>query len=189
MNDNSLATFIGSLIAAPFVAVADWFRFLNRLPLGRQELAKACHAAGILALLLYAFAVTSGLDEFFTAWALHRGDPVYWIPAMIAAAAGIWFLLYARFAARAVVRPQRGVMIVRALVKIALGWAVWAYAMHADLSGFEIALRAAAVWCVVTGAIQFLLMLCGGRSNALPRIVAHIEQRTGQMRPAQRRSF
>src|SRR5882757_6288016 len=137
MNENNLGTFIGLLIAAPFVAVADWFRFLNRLPPGRQELAKACHAAGILALLVYAFAITGGIGEFFTAWTLHREDPVYWIPGAIAAAALIWFLLYARFAARAVVQPQRGVMIVRALAKIALGWALWAYMERADLSGFE----------------------------------------------------
>ena len=107
----------------------------------------------------------------------------------VAGGALIWFLVYARVASRAVVGPQRGVMIVRALVKIALGWAVWAYMKRADLSGFEIALRVVAVWCVATGAVQLLLMLWGGRSHALGRIIEHIEQRTGEMRPARRRSF
>jgi hypothetical protein len=65
---------------------------------------------------------------------------------------------------------------VRALIKIALGWAAWAYAARLDLSGAELALRAVAVWCAATGGVKFLLMVWGGgRGEAYPLVARDIE--------------
>ena len=43
---------IGLLIALTFVAAAEYFKYIKELPPGgQQELAKACHGIGMLALL------------------------------------------------------------------------------------------------------------------------------------------
>jgi hypothetical protein len=92
-----------------------------------------------------------------------------------------WFLLNARFAAQAVGQPQRTTMIVRALLKIAGGWAAWVYAASADTSGsagwslLMLALHVFAVWCVATGGTKALLMIWGGaRSEAYPMVSGDI---------------
>jgi hypothetical protein len=160
------------VIAIPFAALADWFKFIKELPPGQQELAKASHGAGMLALVIY-----GGFFHFFAAGLRHElGKLVYWIPVAVAAWGLGWFLLNARFAALAIGPPHRGTIIARALIKIALGCAAWVYAAHLDLSWAELALRTVAVWCVTTGGVKFLLMVCGGgRGEAYPMVARDIE--------------
>jgi hypothetical protein len=75
----SLGELVGLLIALPFFLLADWFKFIKELPPGQQELAKASHGAGMLALVIY-----SGFFHFVAAGLRHDlGKPVYWIPVAV----------------------------------------------------------------------------------------------------------
>lgn len=166
---SALGEFIGLLIAFPFVALAQWFQFFTRLPRGQQELAKASHGVGMLALLAYGFNLTGG---FLPA------SPICWLAAGIGAWGLGWFCLNARFAALMIGPPDRGAIIARALMKIALGWAVWSYTSRlVDVSGFEVVSRPVAVWCMATGGTKFLLLLWGGgrRLPARPLVDANIQ--------------
>lgn len=165
----SLGELVGLLIALPFVALADWFKFIKQLPPGQQELAKASHGVGMLALVVFWFGLASG--------SLHAvvrdlDNPVSWIPAGFAVWGIGWFVLNARYGSLMIGPPQRGTIIVRALIKIALGWAVWAYTAHLDLSGGELFLRAAALWCMATGGAKFVLLIWGSRRHEAYSLVA-----------------
>jgi hypothetical protein len=163
----------GLLIALPFIAVADYFKFIKELPPGgQQELAKACHGIGMLALLAYWFQRAGGFVDFVTMLVLHPDNPLYWIPVGIAACGLGWFLLNARFAAQSVVRPYRATMIVRGLIKSAIGYAVWAFASDAEARWVALLLSVVAVWCMATGAAKVLLMIwSGGRGgDAYPMV-------------------
>jgi hypothetical protein len=160
--NGGLGEVVGLLIALPFVALADWFKWIKQLPPGQQELAKACHGIGMLALLAFWFRLAGGFGDFVAMLMLHPGNPLYWIPAGIAAWGLGWFLLNARFAAQAVVRPYRATMIVRGLIKIAGGCAIWAYARDTEAGWIALLLSVVAVWCMATGAAKVLLMIWGG---------------------------
>lgn len=174
------------LIAFPFVALADYFAWIKQQPAGQQELAKACHGVGMLALLAFWFRLAGGFGDFVYGLAFRPGDPLRWIPVGMAAWGLGWFLLNARFAAQAVGRPHRATMIVRALVKIAIGWAAWAYAVSAGLPaplhdvpalwGFVLlALHVISAWCLATGITKLLLMIWGGgRGTAYPMVARDI---------------
>jgi hypothetical protein len=135
---------IGLLLAWPFMVLADWFAWIKRQPAGQQELTKACHGIGMLALLGYWFSLTGGLGEFVHALRMDADNPLNWLPVVIASWGLGWFLLNARFAAQFVIGPQRATMIVRALIKIALGYAVWVYAGDAGSADRGPSLRCAA---------------------------------------------
>ena len=172
----ALGELIGLLIALPFVALADWFKFIKQLPSGQQELAKASHGAGMLALVVYWCALGGGL---FHALAVGLRDPVsplFWVPAVFTAWGFGWFFLNARFAALSIGPPHRATIIVRALLKIAFGWAIWVYVAPLDLSGGELIGRAVALWCLATGGTKILLLLWGGsRDRAYPMVADDIE--------------
>jgi hypothetical protein len=164
----------GFLLALPLLALVDWFTWINRQPRGQQELTKACHGVGMLALLAFWFWVTGGLPDFVRKLSVQPDDLTNWIPAMIAAWGLGWFQLNAGFAAQAVIRPHRSTTIVRGLIKLALGYAVWTYAHEADIASrpheasiwsglFLLILHLVAVWCLATGATKVLLMMWGGR--------------------------
>lgn len=187
MNDR-LGELIGSLLAGPFVALADWFTFIKQQPPGLQELTKACHGVGMLALLAYGFELFGGFGNFLQGLLLRPSAPLQWIPVGMAIWGLAWVLLNARFAAQAVFRPQRGTMIGRALVKIAVAYGALTCANATD-GWIRLLLCLFAVWCGSTGGTKLLLMVWGGRSDAQRRVVDHIRQRTGEMNPARRRSF
>jgi hypothetical protein len=183
--NGGLGEVIGLLVALPFAAFADWFKFIKQLPPGQQELAKACHGVGMLALLAYWFRFAGGFGEFVDGLTLRPGELLHWIPLIMAVWGLGWFLLHARFAAQAVGRPHRAAMIVRGLLKIAAGWAIWAYAGSADLpvraggsAGWGLlmlALHVVAVWCLATGGTKALLMIWGGpRGEAYPMVAGDI---------------
>jgi hypothetical protein len=165
---------IGALIALPFVFLSDWFGWIRQQ--SHPELTKACHGAGMMALLGYAIALSGGLVEFIAGFVLHP-DNLLWIIALIVGAWGLgWFLLYARHAALSVGQPYRATMIVRALIKLGLGWGAWVYAAGFDRAlgdtGFVgPTLRIVAVWCLATGAAKFLLMLWGKRQGRAQSMV------------------
>jgi hypothetical protein len=165
--NGGLGTVVALLIALPFVALGDWFKFIKQLPPGQQELAKACHGVGMLALLAYAISLAGGLVEFIAGFVLHP-DNFYWIAAVVIAAWGLgWFLLNARYAALSIGQP-RATMTIRALLKIAVGWAAWVFASSVDHSIgagglLGLLLHIVAVWCVATGGTKLGLMLWGKR--------------------------
>jgi len=173
--NGALGEVVALLIAFPFVALVDWFKWIRQLPPGQQELAKACHGVGMLALLAYYFRLAGGFGDFVHGLTVRTGDPLHWIPVVMAAWGLGWFLLNARFAAQAVVRPHRGTMIVRALIKIAAGYAAWAYGGGADAGLIGLLLSVVAVWCMATGGAKLLLMIWGGgRGEAYPLIARDI---------------
>jgi hypothetical protein len=160
------------LIALPFVMLADWHKFLSRLPPGEQELAKACHGAGIVVLVVYWAVLTGGIFHFLALGIHNLVNPMFWIPAAIAAFGAGWFILYARFGAIAIGPPRRSAQIIRALLKIALGSVVWSYTARLDLSGFELVVRAAAMWCIATATTKFILMIWGRSTGDAYSMVA-----------------
>lgn len=175
---------LGFLLALPLLALVDWFTWINRQPRGQQELTKACHGVGMLALLAFWFWVTGGFPGFVRDLSVQPDNLTNWIPAMIAAWGLGWFLLNAGFAAQAVTRPHRWTMIVRGLMKLALGYAVWTYAHEADIASrpheasiwsglFLLILHLVAVWCLATGAAKVLLMMWGGRRGRAHAMVTH----------------
>jgi hypothetical protein len=168
-----LGELIGCLIALPFVMLADWHKFLKRLPPGEQELTKACHGAGIVALVVYWAVLTGGFFHFLALGIHNLVNPMFGIPAVIAAFGVGWFILYARFGAISIGPPHRSAQTMRALLKVALGIAVWSYAGHLDLSGFELLVRAAAMWCMATGGTKFILMIWGRSSGDAYSMVEH----------------
>jgi hypothetical protein len=171
MNGTNLGEVIGLFLAAPFVALADWFKFLKYLPPGQQELTKACHGAGMLALVALWFSFESGVSGYIADLARNPGSLFLWIPAGIAAWGAGWLLLNSSFAARAL-GPHRATMRLRGLLKSALGGTVWSYAgMLAQGQGntlITLVLYVFATWCLATGATRFVLTLGGG-----PRGDAH----------------
>jgi hypothetical protein len=171
------------LIAFPFVALADWFKFIKRQPPGQQELTKACHGAGMLALLALWFSFAGGFSAYVTQLGRDAANPVIWIAAGIAAWGLGWLLLNAGFAARAIPPPHRATMIVRGLLKAALGAAAWIYAgklpplARADLfvGLLGLGLYVLAAWCTSTGGTKVLLMLWrGSRREAYPLVARDI---------------
>jgi hypothetical protein len=171
-----LGELIGALIALPFVMLADWNKFLKRLPPGEQELTKACHGAGIVALVVYWAVLTGGVFHFLGLGVHNLANPMFWIPVGCAGFGAGWYILYARFGAIAIGPPHRSAQTIRALLKIALGIVVWSYTTRLDLSGFELLVRAAAMWCMATGATKFILMIWGrGTGDAYSTVDRHIE--------------
>jgi len=173
MAQASLGELVGLLIALPFVMLADWHKFLSRLPPGEQELAKACHGAGIVVLVVYWAVLTGGVFHFLGLGLRNLANPMFWMPAAIAAFGAGWFILYARFGALTIGPPRRSAQTIRALLKIALGIVVWSYTARLDLSGFELLVRAAAMWCMATGATKFILMIWGRSSGDAYTMVEH----------------
>jgi hypothetical protein len=173
MAQASLGELVGLLIALPFVMLADWHKFLKRLPPGEQELTKACHGAGIVVLVVYWASLTGGVFHFLGLGLRNLVNPVFWMPAAIAAFGAGWFILYARFGAISIGPPHRSAQTMRALLKIALGFFVWAYTARLDLSGFELVVRAAAMWCMATGATKFILMIWGRSTGDAYSMVEH----------------
>jgi hypothetical protein len=168
-----LGELIGALIALPFVMLADWHKFLKRLPPGEQELTKACHGAGIVVLVVYWAVLTGGVFHFLGLGLHNLVDPMFSIPAVLACFGVGWFMLYASFGAVAIGPPHRRAQTIRALLKIALGVVVWSYTAHLDLSGFELLVRVAAMWCMATGATKFILMIWGRSTGDAYGMVAH----------------
>src|SRR3954447_18617223 len=168
---NSLGEVIGLLIFWPFMALADYFGWIKRQPPGHQELAKACHGAGMLALLWYCCSLAGGFAEYVAALVLHPNELLRWIPVALGAWGLGWLLLNARPAALSIAAPHRATMIKRALIKLALGWALWSWAAAGDawLPGLVFIL---AVWCFATGGAKFLLMLWGRRQGLAEPLVA-----------------
>jgi hypothetical protein len=167
---NNLGEVIGLLIAAPFVAVADYFGWIKKQPPGQQELAKACHGAGMLALLWYCCSLAGGVAEYLAGLMLYPGELLQWIPVGMGAWGLAWLLLNARQAALSIAPSQRATMIMRALIKLALGWALWSWADAGDawLPGLVFVV---AVWCFATGGAKLLLMLWGRRSGQAEPLV------------------
>jgi hypothetical protein len=178
MTGGGLGQAIGTLIALPFVLVADWLGWIKQQPPGQQELAKACHGVGMLALLVLWFSLVGGFDHFVFMLASQPGNPINWIPAAIAAWGLGWFLINAGFAAQSIGRPHRATMIVRSLVKIGVAYAVWSYAndnpgqyMDGTRNFGIFILDAISLWCASTGITKLLLMLWGGpRGRAQPLV-------------------
>jgi hypothetical protein len=166
---SALGEAIWQLIALPFVALSHWFQFFRRLPRGQQELAKASHGAGMLALLAYGINLSG---DFLLS------SPICWFTAAIGAWGLGWFCLNASFAAQMIAPPDRGAIIGRALIKMVIGWALWSDTSDlVDLSGFEFIVHPVAVWCMATGGTKFLLMLWGGgRRPAYPLIGRNIRE-------------
>jgi fermentation-respiration switch protein FrsA (DUF1100 family) len=163
---------VGCLIALPFVAFADWFGWINkqRYP----ELAKACHGAGMVALVADAIAHLGGLVGFTARFVAEPDNFLWVIPAGMTAWGLGWFVLNARYAALAVAH-DRPTMIVRAALKIALGVLAWAYAgalgsMPGDqfMGGL---LQIAAVWLLATGVTKLGLMLWGRKRGQAQQMV------------------
>lgn len=173
MNAGGLGTVVGLLIALPFTMLADWFGWINqqRYP----ELAKACHGAGMLALLGYAIWLAGGPIDFAAALAMHADNFCWIAPAVIAAWGLGWVLLNARFAAQSVSRPHRATMIVRALLKTAAGYGAWISTQGAEAWWITLLMSLVAVWCMATGAVKFLLMIWrGARGEAYPMVADDI---------------
>ena len=158
------------LISLPFAAVGDWFGWLKRQPPVQQELAKACHGIGMLALLVYAIELSGGFVDFIAAL-VQEGNILWIIPAGVAVWCLGWFLLYGPYAAYAIAPPYRAAMMVRGIAKIASGWALWI--IGADLSDFaEFVLHLVAIWCLATGTTKLVLMLWGRRRDRAESMVA-----------------
>ena len=150
-----------------------YFRWINSHDLRSRELTKACHGAGILALAAVVVSEAS--------LAAVSSNPALWIPLSVMTAwGGLWLvtsgLAFKRLGSQG---PLDSVLIVRALVKIAIGGAVlrflpfgvsqllwgglhilqapdWtaAVVLLAYIAGWFVAF-----WCVVTGSTKLLLML------------------------------
>ena len=174
MQGAGLITLAFLLLAAPFGMLADWFKFIKNQPRGQQELAKASHGAGVLMLLVYWF--NSGASYYVTPL-LRLAGPLGWMIVVATAAWGIgWFCLNAGFAARALVAPERGTIIARSLIKIAIGCVVWICAGLLGVLDFAFVPRTVAVWCLTTGGTKFLLMVWGGgRAPARPLMDENIQ--------------
>jgi hypothetical protein len=174
MNPN-LGTIAGLLISLPFVALADWFGWINKQR--HPELAKACHGIGMLSLVAYAISCLGGPVDFIAQFVGNPGNFFWTVPAGMAAWGLGWFLLNARYAAQTIGQPHRATMIVRALLKIAVGTALWAYVGTLGRSGgwsdvAALLLHIAAVWCLSTGLTKLGLMLWGRRHGQAEQLVA-----------------
>lgn len=157
---------IGLFLAVPVVAFLDWFKWIKRQPTGGpQELAKACHGAGLVALLAVWFCGSGEFDDF-TYGLVTQQSLLCWLPIIVAAWGLGWLLLNARYAAQAIGRPQRATMTVRALIKIAIGGVLWLGAGPGNLL-----VQLPAAWCLATGGTKLLLMIWGGaREKAYPMV-------------------
>jgi hypothetical protein len=170
MTGGGLGTVVAMLIALPFVALADWFGWINkqRYP----ELAKACHGVGMVALVAVAIGYLGGLVDFVARFVAHPGDFFWVIPAGITVWGLGWFLHYARHAALVVARPYRAVLTTRALLKLGIGSAAWAYTgVLAEFGVIALLLQIFSVWCLSTGATQLGLMWWGKKHGQAEQMV------------------
>jgi hypothetical protein len=170
MHDD-LGEMLGRLIAWPFVAIADYFGWIKQQSPGQQELAKACHGAGMLALLWHGASLAGGFVECVTELVLHADNLLKWIPLGVGAWGLAWVVLNARYAALSIAQPHRATMIARALIKIAIGWALWSWGTAGD-GWFPALVVFVAVWCLATGGTKLLLMLWGKRRGRAEPMVA-----------------
>src|SRR5205823_13669551 len=87
---------IGLLLLLPLVGIADWIKFIKRLPPREQELTKASHGMAFLVIPVVAAAGLFGwqvVGSFPQAvWADGGNDPWLWGPALIYAATALFGL-------------------------------------------------------------------------------------------------
>ena len=162
----SAGVFIGCLLAAPFVALADWLTWIQRQPPGQQELAKVCHGAGMVTLIIWSLEVTNGFFPSLTYLVLDPHNPLYWIPVVIFVWGLGWVLLNVRTALLTAKSAQRATMMVRALLKLGVGYAIWSFARDIDASVPAVMVGMVGVWCLATGGTKFALMFLGGSGKA-----------------------
>lgn len=185
-------TVLGLLAALPFVAVWDYFQFVERQPPERRELVKASHGAGVIALAAFLIWLPQGAQGFGDLAGALRAEPenpAYWVPVAVLA----WGLLWLVTGWHRAVKFRDARIIARALVKIALGVGVFVYLRDHDLAagrdaaaawGFLVlGLYLAAVWCVVTGTTKTLILTAGG-GKALRLVNRQIRQTRIVLRPA-----
>lgn len=167
--------------ALPFVAVADWLRFIKRMPPHEAELARASHGAA-LAVIASVLAVWLHMHGLLQNRYLIGGL------AAVAAFGLYWLGVSARHARY---RTER--QTVRALTKFAVGVGA-AVAVMNDVAGQQgwppavvelcnYALILFAIWCCVTGAVKFLLPILGSGS-ARRAAEREVRRRNAPMRPA-----
>ena len=190
------------LAILPFAALANWFRFIKRLPPREQNLARASHGAGMLAvaiIVLMLIGGTQGVAGFLNALAANPKEPKLWGSALawvVLVGWGFGWLVIGSARSRG---PRDALLISRALVKIAVGVALDVLAHGGYLpSGWlgvtltklvEFWLFPVAVWCMVTGITKLVLLLRGSGGSAEEAVKRSIESKRAPLVAAKRRNF
>lgn len=195
------------LVTLPFMMWAERARKFQQLSPLEQNLRRASHGAAWMAFVpLLAFGVygVKGVEWFFQTLWNHPED--------VGVPAAFFGIVLIYNAIRLIVGlnrlrgcPRDGLLAVRAFVKLSVGAAVIVFFLriHYDLaarsydslahgvepSSFDflwgIAIFLTAFWCLVTGAVRFLLLISGG-GNALRLVNRQIQQNTVVWRGARR---
>ena len=187
--------FLGLLAAAPFMLLADWFKYIRHLPPREQNLARASHGAGMLVFACIALYV-AGVGTFFRALGAGPAEPVLWASALLWIVTVIWGVSWLVIGCRRARGARDALLALRAAGKTAAGIAAFIVAQGglvprdwwaADFIG--IALLLAGIWCIVTGAVKFTLVMIGTGGGAERAVRRNIEEKSAPLLPARRRNF
>ena len=160
---------IGLLVLLPFVAAWSYFGKMRTLDPHSAALIKSSHGAGMVALGAWVLAALSAPIRSFDVGAGLSPGALLWVPVAVAGFGFYWLVTGWRKARRLGEHPGDEFLVVRSVVKVAVGIAgfvllssgyrfldrdVWALVLDVQWL-----IRAAAIWCVVTGAARFVLLL------------------------------
>jgi hypothetical protein len=186
-------TFILLLVLMPFIYLARWFRWIKQLPPHEQALARASHGAGLIAFaLLFVFARygNAGSENFFTALAVKPDE--MWLPALLSAVLGGWGFIWFVVGVSRAAGLRDGLLATRAFFKLVIGGGASYYLLYMfqwpEFGPVWLLLAVmfvffAAVWCLITGTVKFLLLTVGGGGNALRMVDRHIREKEVVFRP------
>lgn len=187
--------FLGLLAAAPFMLLADWFKFIRHLPPREQNLARASHGAGMLVFAAIALYV-AGFGTFFHALGAGPAEPVLWASALLLVATVVWGISWLIVGCRRARGARDALLALRAAGKIGAGIAACIVAQGGyvprDWSAADFiaaALLLIGVWCMVTGAVKFILVMIGTGGGAERAVRRNIEEKSAPLLPARRRDF
>jgi hypothetical protein len=187
----------GLLALLPLVGLADWIKFIKRLPPREQEFARASHGMALLVMpTLIAVGLFGSQDVIGflrEAWADGGTDPWLWVPALILAVTTIFGLFWLIIGGSRCPGPFDARLFTRALAKTGVGAVAWVLGerLPPDWVAVEflgVALMVIGLWCLITGLTKMLLLLIGG-SSAERRIRRHIQSKNEPLRPARPRTF
>jgi hypothetical protein len=193
-----MGAFVGALIAAlVLIPIELWqlhARHKRSLAPHELSLQRATHPLGGIAVLLFVFGFAS-IEDALTPLVV---DPaVHWLS--VAALAAVLLYGLASFitgASRSWGVRGDGMLPARAFIKLSAGVVGLLMISSETRAGVDdnsralllLVLGAISVWCAVTGAVRFVLLM-GGGGGALGRVRRYIRQTQVVMRPARSRPW
>jgi len=189
MPEASLFGIVLLAAALPFVALADWFRWIKQQPPHEQALARASHGAALIVFVLLATFGTGGVNGVVTFVGQAAADPADEWPGLVLAIVFVWGVVWFVSGVSGARGLRNGLLAWRAFVKLALGLGAILYLERGHPSGAlgsngaRMSILLVGLWCVVTGAVKFVLLRMGG-SNALAVVTRNMHRRTAPLRAA-----